>query len=68
MPYGDPAFGDPLPDSLTIEGMQPGEVPAVRLTYKLGQPGIEQMLHRMAAIHSEVTVAVEGDVMTVVLK
>lgn len=61
-------YGDPTPDSLTVEGMQPGEVPAVRLTYKLGQPGIEEMLHRMAAIHSEVVVEVSGDVMTVVIK
>jgi hypothetical protein len=50
--------GDPYPESFTVEGMQPGEVPAVRLTYRLGQPGIEEMLHRMATIHSEVTVAV----------
>jgi hypothetical protein len=62
------AYGDLYPESFTIEDIKPGEVPAVRITYKLGQPGLEAMLQKMAAIHSEVTVSVEGDVMTVVLK
>jgi len=58
----------PIPDSLEMLGLAPGEVPAVRLTYRIGQPGLEEMLHRMLAVHNEVDAKVEEGVLTVVLK